>query len=34
MDLFKRVEELKGDAAARQLRIDDSGRLRGMRENN
>ena len=34
MDLFKRVDELKGDAAARQLKIDESGTLRGMREEN
>ncbi|MDP6890558.1 MAG: hypothetical protein QF471_04450 [Phycisphaerales bacterium] len=32
VDVFRRVDELKGDAAARQLVIDEDGRLRGMRE--
>jgi regulator of protease activity HflC (stomatin/prohibitin superfamily) len=32
IDVFRRVDELKGDAAARQLVIDESGRLRGGRE--
>jgi regulator of protease activity HflC (stomatin/prohibitin superfamily) len=32
IDVFRRVEELKGDAAARQMVIDESGRLRGGRE--
>lgn len=32
VDVFRRVDELKGDAAGRQLRIDEDGRLRGMRE--
>jgi len=32
VDSFRRVDELKGDKAARQLKIDESGRLRGMRE--
>ncbi|MDP6890944.1 MAG: SPFH domain-containing protein [Phycisphaerales bacterium] len=32
LDVFRRVDELKGDAAARQLMIDEEGRLRGMRE--
>ena len=32
IDVFRRVDELKGDAAARQLLIDESGRLRGGRE--
>jgi regulator of protease activity HflC (stomatin/prohibitin superfamily) len=31
-DVFRRVEELKGDDAARQLVIGEDGRLRGMRE--
>jgi hypothetical protein len=32
VDVFRRVDELKGDAAGRQLVIDEDGRLRGMRE--
>ncbi len=32
VDAFRRVGELKGDKAARQMVIDESGRLRGMRE--
>ena len=32
VDQYRRVDELKGDDAARQLKIDESGRLRGMRE--
>jgi regulator of protease activity HflC (stomatin/prohibitin superfamily) len=32
IDVFRRVEELKGDDAARQLVIGEDGRLRGMRE--
>ena len=32
IDVFRRVDELKGDAAARQMVIDESGRLRGGRE--
>ncbi|HJN79709.1 MAG: SPFH domain-containing protein [Phycisphaerales bacterium] len=32
LDVFRRVDELKGDAAGRQLVIDEDGRLRGMRE--
>lgn len=32
VDVFRRVGELKGDAAGRQLVIDEDGRLRGMRE--
>jgi len=32
VDVFRRVDELKGDTAGRQLVIDEDGRLRGMRE--
>ncbi|MDP7070037.1 MAG: SPFH domain-containing protein [Phycisphaerales bacterium] len=32
VDTYRRIGELKGDKAARQMVIDESGRLRGMRE--
>ena len=34
IDVFRRVDELKGDSAARQLVIGEDGRLRGMRQEN
>ncbi len=33
MDRFRKVQDLKGDKAARRLHVDEQGRLRGRREN-